>query len=74
MLCRNQARANAWRKVEGVLVGRKISRKLKGKLLDSYIVLDGIGLETEALSDQQIKAGYMYHVMRSVSDPWGPMV
>ena len=54
VLCRNQARVNAWRQLEGVLVGRKISRKLKGKFLDSYIVLDGMhGLETEALSEDQ---------------------
>ena len=29
-----QAGANAWRNVEGVMVARKISRKLKGKVLD----------------------------------------
>ena len=35
---RIQAGANAWRNVEGVMVNRKISRKLKGKVLDSWVV------------------------------------
>ena len=36
---RIQAGANAWRNVEGVMVmDRKISRKLKGKVLDSCVV------------------------------------
>ena len=29
--CRIQAGANAWRNLEGVMVDRKISRKLKGE-------------------------------------------
>ena len=49
---RIQARANAWRNAEGVMVDGKISRKLKGKLLD-YCVLPAstYGLETLALSE-----------------------
>ena len=35
---RIQAGANAWRNVEGVMVDRNISRKLKGKVLDSCVV------------------------------------
>ena len=35
---RIQAGANAWRNVEGVMMDRKISRKLKGKVLDSCVV------------------------------------
>ena len=35
---RIQAGANARRNVEGVMVDRKISRKLKGKVLDSCVV------------------------------------
>ena len=35
---RIQAGANAWRNVEGVMMDRNISRKLKGKVLDSCIV------------------------------------
>ena len=35
---RIQAGANAWRNVEGVMVDRKISRKLKRKVLDSCVV------------------------------------
>ena len=35
---RIQAGANSWRNVEGVMVDRKISRKLKGKVLDSSVV------------------------------------
>ena len=49
---RIQAGANAWRNVEGVMVGRNISRKLKAKVLD-YCVVPGspYGLETLALSE-----------------------
>ena len=47
-----QAGANAWRNVEGVMVDRKISRKLKGKVLDSCVVpASTYGLETLALSE-----------------------
>ena len=35
---RIQEGANAWRNVEGVLVDRKFSRNLKGKVLDSCVV------------------------------------
>ncbi len=35
---RIQAGANAWRSVEGVMVDRNISRKLKWKVLDSCVV------------------------------------
>ena len=49
---RIQAGANAWRNVEGVMVDRKISRKLKGKVLDSCVVpASAYGLETLALSE-----------------------
>ena len=49
---RIQAGANAWRNVERVMVDRKISRKLKGKVLDSCVVPASIyGLETLALSE-----------------------
>ena len=50
--CRIQAGANAWRNVEGVMVDRKIFRKLKGKVLDSCVVPASIyGLEALALSE-----------------------
>ena len=49
---RIQAGANAWRNVEGVIVDRKITRKLKWKVLDSSIVpASTYGLETLALSE-----------------------
>ena len=35
---RIQAGMNAWRNVEEVMVDRKISRKLKGEVLDSCVV------------------------------------
>ena len=35
---RIQAGANAWRNLEGVMVDRNISRKLKGKVLDYCVV------------------------------------
>ena len=44
--------ANAWRNVEGVMVDRKISRKLKGKVLDSCVMpASTYGLDTLALSE-----------------------
>ena len=50
--CRIQAGANAWRNVEGVMVDRKISSKLKGMVLDSCVVPPSTyGLETLALSE-----------------------
>ena len=49
---RIQAGANAWRNVEGVMMDRKISRKLKGKVLDSCVMpASTYGLETLALSE-----------------------
>ena len=49
---RIQAGANAWRHVEGVMVDIQISRKLKGKVLDSCVVpAITYGLETLALSE-----------------------
>ena len=49
---RIQAGANAWRNVEGLMVDRKISRKLKVKVLDSRVVpASTYGLETLALSE-----------------------
>ena len=49
---RIQAGANAWRNVEGVIMDRQISRKLKGKVLDSCVVpASTYGLETLALSE-----------------------
>ena len=47
-----QAGANAWRNVEEVMMDRKISRKLKGKVRDSYVVPASThGLETLPLSE-----------------------
>ena len=49
---RIQAGANAWRNVEGVMVVRKIFRKLKGKVLDSCVVpASTYALQTLALSE-----------------------
>ena len=49
---RIQAGANAWRNVEGVMMDRKISRKLKGKVLNSCVVpASTYGLDTLALSE-----------------------
>ena len=49
---RIQTGANAWRNVEGVMVDGKISRKLKGKVLDSCVVpANTYGLDTLALSE-----------------------
>ena len=49
---RIQAGANARRNVEGVMVERNISRKLKGKVLDSCVVAAiTYGMETLALSE-----------------------
>ena len=48
---RIQAGANAWRNVEGVMVDRNISRKLKGTVLASYVVpASTYGLDTLAIS------------------------
>ena len=50
--CRIHAVVNAWRHVKGVMVDRRISRKLKGKVLDCYVVPASTnGLETLVLSE-----------------------
>ena len=52
MRSRIQAGVNAWRNVEGVMMDRKISRKLKGKVLDYCVVpASTYGLETLAMSE-----------------------
>ena len=51
---RMQAGANAWRKVEGVMMDRKIDRKPKVKALNSCVMSDSnYGLDTLALSKLQ---------------------
>ena len=51
---RIQAGANAWRKVEGVMVDRNISKKVKGKVLTTCVIPACIyGLETVALTEEQ---------------------
>ena len=51
---RTQAGANAWRKVEGVMLDRKISKKVKGKVLRTCVTPACLyGLETVALTEQQ---------------------
>ena len=51
---RIQAGANAWRKVEGVMLDRTISKKLKGKVLRTCVTPACLyGLETAALTEQQ---------------------
>ena len=51
---RIQAGVNAWRKVEGVMLDRKISKKLKGKVLRTHVTPACLyGLETVALTEQQ---------------------
>ena len=51
---RTQAGANAWRKVEGVMLDRKISKKLKGKVPRTCVTPACLyGLETVALTEQQ---------------------
>ncbi len=57
---RIQAGANAWRNVDGVMVDRNISRKLKGKVLYSCVVpANTYGLETLALPNC-ININYTY--------------
>ena len=52
--CRIQTGANAWRKVEGVMLDRKISKMLKGKVLRACVTPACLyGLETVALTEQQ---------------------
>ena len=51
---RIQAGASAWRKVQGVIADRHISRKLKGKVLSSCITPAHLhGLETMAMTEKQ---------------------
>ena len=51
---RTQAGANVWREVEGVMLDRKISIKLKGKALRKCVTPACLyGLETVALTEQQ---------------------
>ena len=51
---RTQAGANAWRKVERVMLGRTISKKLKGKVIRTSVKPACLyGLETVALTEQQ---------------------
>ena len=51
---RVQVGANAWRRVEWVMADRKISRKVKGKVLMSCVTLAFLyGLETVALTERQ---------------------
>ena len=51
---RTQAGANAWRKVEGVMLDRKISKKLKGKVMRTCVTTSCLyGLEKMALTEQQ---------------------
>ena len=49
---RVQVVANAWRRVQGVMADRKVSRKLTGKILMSCVMLAYLyGLEMVALTD-----------------------
>ena len=51
---RTKAGANAWRKVEGVMLDRNISIKLKGKVLRTCVTPACLYfLETLALTEQQ---------------------
>ena len=51
---RHSEGANAWRKVEGVMLNRTISKKLKGKVLRTCVTpACHYGLETVALREQQ---------------------
>ena len=48
------AGANDWRKVERVMGDRRISRKLKGNVLNSYVTQAYMnGLKTMALTEKQ---------------------
>ena len=49
-----QARVNAWRAVEGVMADRRISKKLKGKVMSTYVTPAYLyGTETLALTELQ---------------------
>ena len=54
VVMRITAGANAWRKVEGVIGDRRISRKRKGNVLNSCVTPAYINaLETMALTEKQ---------------------
>ena len=62
---RIQTGANAWRNVEGVMMARKISRKLKGNVLDSCVVpASTYGVEMLALSELH------QHKLRVCENSW----
>ena len=51
---RIQVAANAWRRVEGVMVDRKISRELKGKVMVTCVTLAFLyGFEIVTLTERQ---------------------
>ena len=51
---RVQAGANAWRAVEGVMADRRISKRLKGKVMSTYVTPACLyGTETLALTELQ---------------------
>ena len=51
--CRTQYEANAWGKVEGVMLDRTILKKLKVKVLRAFVTPACLyGLETVALTEQ----------------------
>ena len=50
---RTKAGANAWRKAEGFMLDRNLSKKLKGKVLRTCVTPACLyGLETVALTEQ----------------------
>ena len=55
MRCRTQQGANAWGKVEGVMLDRNILKKLKRKVLRACVTQACLNLylETVALTEQQ---------------------
>ena len=51
---RVQAAANAWRAVDGVMADRRISKRLKGKFMSTFVTLACLyGTETLALTELQ---------------------
>ena len=51
---RLQAGANAWRAVEGLTTDRRISKRLKGKVMSTCVIRAGLyGTETLALTELQ---------------------
>ena len=55
MRCRTQQGANAWGKVEGVMLGQKHLKKLKRKVLRACVTQTCLNMypETVALTEQQ---------------------